>query len=351
MFAAAVGIIGLVLIQYSPFDQISHLWWEEDPDWRLYKTLFISNDGRVIDTGNQYSSHSEGQGWGMLFAVKNNDQSSFDQLWRWTRENLQIRQDPLFVWRWDANQSDNHTPDTNNASDGDLYIAWSLLRAGRRWSNAEYTNAAKEILKYIREKMIRHYAGMTILLPGEKGFEREDYLLLNLSYWIFPAFNAFDQIDPSPVWHELHESGIKLINEAQFGQWKLPSDWIKLTITGEVKLSEDFPPRFSYDAIRVPLLLLWGQVANQKLLKPYKKLSEHFSKPGTAPAWIDLKNGSVAPYQASEGFYGVMTLAKAIFSDPKTDLTIPNLRKGQDYYDASLLMLAHQAVAETKKND
>jgi endoglucanase len=349
MFAAAIGIIGLVVVQFGSLDQ--PFWKGEDPDWQLYKTLFISDDGRVIDTGNQNNSHSEGQGWGMLFAVKNNDQSSFEKLWQWTQENLQIRQDSLFVWRWEAdqtdsqadNETDNHTPDTNNATDGDLYIAWALKRAGEKWGKSDYTIAAKTILQDTREKMIRQYADMTVLLPGGEGFEKDDHLILNLSYWVFPALTEFDQIDPSPVWHELHGSGLELINQARFGEWNLPSDWITLTSAGEIKLATDFPPRFSYDAIRVPLSLLWAQVRDQELLKPFQNLSDHFSKQETTPAWINLENDSVAPYQASEGFNGIMTLANALLDDE----AIPHVTQDQDYYSASLLMLARQAVAET----
>ena len=342
MFATAIGIIGLVVVQFGSLDQ--PFWKGEDPDWQLYKSLFLNKDGRVIDTGNHNNSHSEGQGWGMLFAVKNNDQSSFEKLWKWTQTNLQIRQDSLFVWRWQPDQIDNHTPDTNNASDGDLYIAWALLRAGQRWGKTEYTIAAKEILQHTREKMIHQYAGMTVLLPGGEGFEKDDHLLLNLSYWIFPALKEFDQIDPSPVWHELQESGIQLINQAQFGQWDLPSDWIALSSTGEIKLATDFPPRFSYDAIRVPLSLLWAQVADQEMLQPFQNLSDHFSKLETTPAWVDLEDDSVAPYQASEGFNGIMALTNAILDDK----AIPHVTQDQDYYSASLLMLARQAIAETE---
>ena len=342
MFAAAIGIIGLVVVQFGPLDQ--DFWKEEDPDWQRYKTLFISDDGRVIDTGNQNNSHSEGQGWGMLFAVKNNDHSSFEKLWQWTQDNLQIRQDPLFAWRWEANQTDNHTPDTNNATDGDLYIAWALKRAGQRWGKTEYTIAAKEILQHTRENMVRKYADMTVLLPADLGFEWEDHLILNLSYWIFPALKEFDHIDPSPVWHELHESGIKLISQAQFGKWNLPPDWITLSSTGEIKLAVDFPPRFSYDAIRVPLSLLWADVTDQELLEPYQNLSDHFSELDTTAAWIDLENDHVAPYQASDGFNGIMTLTKAILDEE----AIPHVTQDQDYYSASLLMLARQAIAETK---
>ena len=185
-----------------------------------------------------------------------------------------------------------------------------------------------------------------MLLPGNEGFEQKDHLILNLSYWIFPALKEFDQIDPDPVWHELHESGLTLINRARFGQWKLPSDWISLTPDGEIELAKDFPPRFSYDAIRVPLSLLWAQVADQNLLEPFQNLSDHFPKPGTTPAWIDLENDNIAPYPASEGFNGIMTLANAIFNVEK-NILIPHVTADQDYYSASLLMLARQAIAET----
>ena len=353
MVAAAVGIIGIVVVQFGLFDH--KFWKSEDPNWQLYKELFISENGRVIDTGNDNSSHSEGQGWGMLFAVTNDDQSSFEQLWKWTQKNLQIRQDSLFVWRWavDLSSKDSHsntvshTPDTNNASDGDLYIAWALLRAGQRWRKPEYTEEAKNILQDTREKMIQQFSGMTVLLPGGEGFKQEDQLTLNLSYWIFPALKEFNQIDPSPVWQALHESGIKLINQARFGQWELPSDWVALSTEGELTLAEGFPPRFSYDAIRVPLSLMWAQIDDKDLFKPFQNLSDHFSKLETTPAWVDLEDNSVAPYQASEGFNGVMTLADAIFANKKTEPPLPSVSKDQDYYSASLLMLARQAIAET----
>ena len=47
--------------------------------WEHYKKTFISNDGRVIDYYQEQCSHSEGQGYGMLLAVRHNDKETFSQ--------------------------------------------------------------------------------------------------------------------------------------------------------------------------------------------------------------------------------------------------------------------------------
>ena len=63
-----------------------------------FNALFIDG-GRVVDTGNNSVSHSEGQGYGLLFAVHADEQQTFDALWAWTRDTLQ-REDTLFHWRF-----------------------------------------------------------------------------------------------------------------------------------------------------------------------------------------------------------------------------------------------------------
>ena len=69
-------------------------------NWKQYKNRFLMSNGRILDTNNGNISHSEGQGTAMLFAVTNNDRRSFEQIWRWTVEHLQIRGDALFAWKW-----------------------------------------------------------------------------------------------------------------------------------------------------------------------------------------------------------------------------------------------------------
>ena len=40
-----------------------------DTDWERFRQSFVQPDGRVVDTGQARISHSEGQGFTMLFAV------------------------------------------------------------------------------------------------------------------------------------------------------------------------------------------------------------------------------------------------------------------------------------------
>ena len=42
-------------------------------DWEAYKKRFVSPDGRVVDFLQGQISHSEGQGYGLLLAVLQDD--------------------------------------------------------------------------------------------------------------------------------------------------------------------------------------------------------------------------------------------------------------------------------------
>ena len=68
--------------------------------WAKYKTLFVQNNGRVIDNANGNISHSEGQGFAMIIAVGANDPVTFAKLWAFTRDNLAVRKDSLLAWKW-----------------------------------------------------------------------------------------------------------------------------------------------------------------------------------------------------------------------------------------------------------
>jgi hypothetical protein len=171
-------------------------------EWRRYQSKFISPEGRVIDDANGGISHSEGQGYGMLIAVRAGDRAGFDRLWTWTRANLELRGDHLAAWRWDP-AHDPHVADRNSATDGDLLIAWALSEAGAKWDPA-YAAAARSI--------------GPLLLPGAQGFgpsERPDGPVVNLSYWIFPALDRLASISHAADWRAVTRSGLNLIDEAR----------------------------------------------------------------------------------------------------------------------------------------
>ncbi|ALN74812.1 hypothetical protein M673_18990 (plasmid) [Aureimonas sp. AU20] len=48
--------------------------------WELYRSRFVSAEGRVVDNDNGSISHSEGQGYGMPLTVAARDRANFDKL-------------------------------------------------------------------------------------------------------------------------------------------------------------------------------------------------------------------------------------------------------------------------------
>jgi endoglucanase len=104
--------------------------------WRQYRERFVTAEGRVVDNANGGISHSEGQGYAMLIAERLDDRPTFETIWRWTQSNLLVRGDGLAAWRWSPETP--HVADHNNATDGDLLIAWALAESSDRWHVSEY---------------------------------------------------------------------------------------------------------------------------------------------------------------------------------------------------------------------
>ena len=309
-------------------------------DWNQFKATYIEN-GRVIDKGQNGISHTEGQGAGLLLAVQNNDPETFAQIWNWTQRNLQVRDDKLFAWSWSPKVGVN---DMNNASDGDLFIAWALSRAYSRWNEPSYLFAAIQVSQTIRSKLLRKTPKGTVLLPGAMGFEKPEYLKLNLSYWVFPAINELSILDPSPEWEELRVSGLRLMDEARFGKWQLPPDWLKLE--GE-RISSVDGDQFGYDAVRIPLYLIWGKQANPSSVKPFQNFWGAFPGKQSLPAWVNVNTGELAKYNGSAGFYSVaaITLAYPNMSSEQ----LPEFNPSQGYYSSMLSLFTKMALEDLKK--
>ena len=145
----------------------------------------------------------------MLLAVAANDRVAFDRIWGWTRANLMVRDDQLLAWRWEPNARPVVT-DMNNASDGDILVAWALAEAAEFWQDESYRAAGRRIAVEAGRKLVL-FGGPDgpLLLPGVSGFSQEDRPdgpLLNLSYWVFPAFARLPLVAPEVDWRGLTRS-------------------------------------------------------------------------------------------------------------------------------------------------
>lgn len=316
----------------------------EPPDvhqWQSFKSRFLTAEGRVVDKQNGDISHSEGQGLGLFFAASFQDRGAFQRIWQWTQKNLQIRKDALLAWKW-LPQATNHVPDPNNAADGDILTAWALALAGQSFRNPGLTAEAKRIAQDIKRELVRTEAGRVILLPGVDGFVSEKGAVINLSYWVFPAFPILNSLDSSPDWAALEKSGLALIDEAQFGEWKLPPDWLGITPQRKLFLPTDRPQRFSYDAVRIPLYLVWARLDTPSRLKPYLAFWNEFAKVPFVAAWTNLNDNSIAAYGPSTGFKAIRDLVRATAT--KEPYSAFQLTSKDDYYSSALVMLADLAA-------
>jgi endoglucanase len=315
-------------------------------DWQLFARQFIRDGGRVVDTGNNGISHSEGQGYGMLLAEAAGDQEIFDDLWRWTRQNLQVRDDRLFAWTWSPTAPGNGITDFNNASDGELLIAWALHRAAEHFDNKAYRFAAEMILEQLVEKAVVDLEPWgRILRPGVEGFGfDEGRRTVNPSYWLFPAFDYLAREHGDPVWNALTESGLKVLDAARFGDHGLTADWVDL-VDGEARLAEGFDPVYGYNAIRVPMHLAWREVGDSRpYLEPYLALPAVFGGYGQIPATINVADGTVDPRRLSRGGQAGLILAERCTGGEQ--LPMPTLGVGDDYFSSALLLLSKIALLE-----
>jgi endoglucanase len=184
------------------------------PAWEQFKKDYISEGGRVIDPSDTRKiTTSEGQSYALFFALAANDRKAFDLLLTWTRDNLASGDlnAHLPAWLWGQKDKDAWAViDTNSASDADVWIAWSLLEAGRLWKDPDYTRTGKALLKRIVSEEVVNVPGLgAMLLPGKVGFADENAWRFNPSY-LPPQLAAYFTRFGSP-WTQLRETNLRLL--------------------------------------------------------------------------------------------------------------------------------------------
>jgi endoglucanase len=306
-------------------------------NWRTYVDRFITSDGRVVDNANHGISHSEGQGYAMLLAERLDERETFAKIWRWSKEHLFIRGDALAAWRWDPNSKPNVT-DYNNATDGDLLIAWALSSAATRWKVADYADAARHIADALATQVIAPSRFGSILLPAAKGFgatDQRDGPVINLSYWVFPALEHLRALSGKADWDAISRTGESLIRSSRFGPRRIPTNWIGLAGI-EPAPARSFPAVFGYDAIRIPLYLAWGSSSARDVLRSFPPLEL---------AVIDANTGQAREVLSDPDYQAIAALAECVKSNSHASLSKLDYN-GQFYYPASLHLLSLLAARD-----
>ena len=338
--AACGGAAAPALVLAAPVES-------EQAEWQVFRRRYLLPEGRVVDTGNDGVSHSEGQGWGLFFAVNAGDREAFDRILDWTVRVLRHRGDALHAWRYQPHAT-LKVANPNNATDGDLFIAAALARAARRWGASAYAEAGAAIARDVLRLLVRQDGGRTLLLPGADGFEQATGRVVNPSYYAFPALAELAVLAPSPLWEEVRRDGVALLEAGRFGRWMLPPDWLLVPRDAAAPLmpAPGWPERFSYDAIRVPLYAAWARAPVPGLMAAFAGYWSAFP-PGAAPGWVDLTTNATAPFAAGPGVAAVALLATT--SERRADAVeaFPPVASAPDYYAASLILLSRTAWRES----
>ena len=229
--------------------------------WPLYESYarrFVET-GRVVDITAGARSTSEGQAYGLFFALVANDRARFDAIASWTRDNLMGGTwEGLAAWLWGADGEGRwRVLDPNSATDADLWMAYAFLEAGRLWNAPELTTRGHRLAEQALKANLRHLEGLgPVLLPAPLGFEEDEgrRAKLNPSYLVPAQLERFADAGVPGPWGELERTAEKIIVETSVRGFS--PDWVIWQEGSGFLLEED--AKSSYDAIRVPLFSAFG---------------------------------------------------------------------------------------------
>lgn len=316
------------------------------PLWEAWKSTFLQPDGRVVDTLQKQASHSEGQGYGMVLATVFDDAGAFGSMYQWTERHLAVRPDPLLAWRWLPGEA-TPVPDRNNASDGDLFYAWALVRAAQRFDNRAYLTRATEMAQQLATNCVVAMPGAsdrTIWLPASVGFSHATHVTINPSYYMPLAMREVAAATGVSMLAVCAQHGEALMNE--IAAEGLVPDWVDIS-DGTVRPSATMSPNTGYEALRVPLFLIWSRLPQHNAVRRMAAVYERTVQPGVGvPTVIEPLSGVVLETSGDLGYQALagLTLCSA---RNMPGASIPPFTSAQPYYPATLQLFAMIAANET----
>ncbi|MFI8614115.1 cellulose synthase complex periplasmic endoglucanase BcsZ [Acidovorax sp. NPDC077693] len=270
------------------------------PGWDVFKAQFVSGEGRVIsDDGEGGRTYSEGQSYGLFFALVANDRKGFDTLLRWTENNLcggdlGAR---LPAWLWGKRPDGSWgVIDSNAASDADIWIAYVLGEAARLWKEPRYHALGARLAQRILAEETADIPQLGLsLLPGPRGFvEGEGRWKLNPSYMPLQVMQRLATLYPQPAWKQLAQSSEKIIVGSSPKGYT--PDWTLYDAQQGFLVDEKGKEKGQggYNAIRVYLwagMLAPGTTGRKAVLAALAPMARQVREQGHPPEYVDVLTG------------------------------------------------------------
>ena len=277
------------------------------PLWDSYTAYFLESSGRIVDHDAEDRTTSEGQSYALFFSLVANDRPSFDRILSWTQLNLAHHDlgSNLPAWLWGNRQGNWQILDKNSASDADLWMAYSLLEAGRLWRDPTLSALGRSLANLIYDKEVFEISGLgPVLLPGPTGFKTPDgWFQLNASYLPVPLLLGLSAHTGSKSWRQMADV-VPVIVEGSAPKGFV-MDWIAYRpyegfFTQPSPIS---PALASYDAIRV---YLWAGMqapspGRDRILSAISPMATYLEHNPVPPASVD-ETGMVVDAHGGIGF-------------------------------------------------
>jgi endoglucanase len=335
------------------------------PLWEAYKARFIDSQGRVIDHTAGDRTTSEGQAYALFFALADDDRATFDHVLAWTKTNLAngdlSTHLPSRLWG-KSPAGEWKTLDPNSASDADVWMAYTLIEAGRLWNVPADASLGRAMMTQIAKREVSNLPGFgPLLMPGPTGFQQNLTWTINPSYMPLFLFQRLATVDPAGPWRRIAlDIPLMLEQSARHGfvmDWVsyIPGDGFYPAPPIETGNKDSEQSGGSYDAIRV---YLWaGMISGEgtmraQVLNDIPTMSIYLANHDAPPEKVSAQgiplaqdgpigfSAAVLPYLRAFPDLGRLSAQQTVRMSRMRDPVTGLYGKDLAYYDQNLALFA-----------
>lgn len=261
-----VSYIGLVLFSISTNKEAV----QEDSYWDWYRNYVgQSTKGAYVNTGSKEKpiALSESQGYGMLITLLAAQkgyakETQFMRLFYYYKSFQISEENTLMKWKQEKTDKGWESVDDNNATDGDLDIAYALIQAEKLWPDSieHYGDAAQKLLESIKNNNYSEKTGL-LTVGNWATVDPKAEMLIRFSDIMPTYYKAFADFTDDPFWTKLEINATKALTQmSQETSTGLLPDfaWVGENSIAPVKPYEVAGKNdgdYAYNSARVPLRL------------------------------------------------------------------------------------------------
>lgn len=315
-----------------------------------------SDDSSFVNTSDSnefFQNVSEAQGYGMFITVLNEkniegSKQAFDKLFAFYLETK--NKNELMPWKQTIVDGKVENIHKNNATDGDLYIAYSLILAYNIWGDTVYKETASKLLNSILQ--YNYNDNLDIITLGTWVTSDSEFYNIFRSSDVIPLFfKNFYDFTGDKRWLSINERMIGFLNDVSLSYDSgLVSDFIVVK-NGKGTKPEGFviekitDSQYSWNACRVPIQLAYD-VKDENSFHLLTRMFSFFEKQEVLYAGYTLEGFPIVDY-SSIVFSGTLHKIQEKIGSTKTIDTgysfyLNNYyQETLSYYGDTLFLMSH----------